>query len=46
MTMPQERHKNNKHKMLRTYSCPSPHPSHVHPKLPDYDDIAAKFTAL
>ncbi|KAH1222575.1 hypothetical protein AAZX31_12G191900 [Glycine max] len=46
MTMPQERHRNNKDKMLRTYSCPSPQPSHVHPKLPDYDDIAAKFTAL
>ncbi|KAG4384535.1 hypothetical protein AAZX31_13G281300 [Glycine max] len=46
MTMPQERHRNSKDKMLRTYSCPSPHPIHVHPKLPDYDDIAAKFTAL
>ncbi|RDX74856.1 IST1-like protein, partial [Mucuna pruriens] len=46
MTMPQERHKNGKDKMLRTYSCPSQHPNHVHPKLPDYDDIAAKFTAL
>ncbi|XP_020229464.1 uncharacterized protein LOC109810414 [Cajanus cajan] len=46
MTMPQERHRNNNDKMLRTFSCPSPHPNHVHPKLPDYDDIAAKFTAL
>ncbi|XP_061337590.1 uncharacterized protein LOC133284562 isoform X2 [Gastrolobium bilobum] len=46
MTMPQERHGNSKDKMLRTYSCPSQHPNHVHPKLPDYDDIAAKFTAL
>ncbi|KAK7401968.1 hypothetical protein VNO78_13875 [Psophocarpus tetragonolobus] len=45
-TMPQERKRNGKEKMLRTYSCPSPHPNHVHPKLPDYDDIAAKFTAL
>lgn len=46
MTMPQERNKNRKDKMLRTYSCPSPYPNHVHPKLPDYDDIAAKFTAI
>ncbi|XP_027341571.1 uncharacterized protein LOC113854638 isoform X2 [Abrus precatorius] len=46
MTMPQERHRNSKDKMLRTFSCPSQHPNHVHPKLPDYDDIAAKFTAL
>ncbi|TKY48850.1 IST1-like protein [Spatholobus suberectus] len=46
MTMPQERHRNGEDKMLRTYSCPSPHPNHVHPKLPDYDDIAAKFNAL
>ena len=45
-TMPQERHSNSKDKMLRTYSCPPQHPNHVHPKLPDYDDIAAKFTAL
>ncbi|KAF7823011.1 formin-like protein 13 [Senna tora] len=37
--------KNFRDKMLRTYSCP-PHPKHVHPKLPDYDDLAAKFTAL
>ncbi|XP_028761618.1 uncharacterized protein LOC114720163 [Neltuma alba] len=37
--------KNCKDKMLRTYACP-PHPKHVHPKLPDYDDLAAKFSAL
>ncbi|MED6148175.1 hypothetical protein PIB30_050639 [Stylosanthes scabra] len=43
MSMPQERKGD---KMVRTYSCPSPHPNHVHPKLPEYDDIAAKFTAL
>ncbi|XP_022140354.1 uncharacterized protein LOC111011049 isoform X2 [Momordica charantia] len=30
----------------RTNSCPYKQPSHVHPKLPDYDDIAAKFMAL
>ncbi|KAK7272362.1 hypothetical protein RJT34_28900 [Clitoria ternatea] len=46
MTMPQERQKEVNEKMLRTYSCPSQHPNHVHPKLPDYDEIAAKFTAL
>ncbi|XP_057455481.1 uncharacterized protein LOC130746775 [Lotus japonicus] len=46
MTMPQERRGNGEDKMLRTYSCPTEHPNHVHPKLPDYDDIAAKFIAL
>jgi vacuolar protein sorting-associated protein IST1 len=46
MTMPQERHRKGKDKMLRTFSCPYQHPNHVHPKLPDYDDIAAKFSAL
>jgi len=46
MTMPQMRQRKGKDKMLRTYSCPSQHPNHVHPKLPDYDDIATKFTAL
>ncbi|KAE9588548.1 hypothetical protein Lal_00002819 [Lupinus albus] len=46
MTMPQGRDRNSKDKILRTYSCPSQHPNHVHPKLPDYDDITAKFTAL
>ncbi|XP_047159352.1 uncharacterized protein LOC124829825 [Vigna umbellata] len=45
MTIPQERHQNGKD-MLRTYSCHYQHPNHVHPKLPDYDEIAAKFTAL
>ncbi|KAI4333984.1 hypothetical protein L6164_018728 [Bauhinia variegata] len=46
ITLPPERPKGNKDKMLRSTSCPSPHPRHVHPKLPDYDDIAARFTAL
>jgi vacuolar protein sorting-associated protein IST1 len=46
MTMPQERHRKGKDKMLRTFSCPYQHLNHVHPKLPDYDDIAAKFSAL
>ncbi|XP_058773888.1 uncharacterized protein LOC131648119 [Vicia villosa] len=45
MTMPQERHREGKDKMFRTYSCQQ-YPNHVHPKLPDYDDIAVKFTAL
>ncbi|CAL5200419.1 unnamed protein product [Lathyrus oleraceus] len=44
MTMPQERHRKGKD-MLRTYSCQQ-YPNHVHPKLPDYEDIAVKFTAL
>ncbi|CAI8592621.1 unnamed protein product [Vicia faba] len=44
MTMPQERHIKGKD-MLRTYSCQQ-YPNHVHPKLPDYEDIAVKFTAL
>ncbi|MED6154961.1 hypothetical protein PIB30_001103 [Stylosanthes scabra] len=39
MSMPEER---KREKMVRAYSCPN----HVHPKLPEYDDIAAKFTAL
>ncbi|KAL9322482.1 hypothetical protein ACSQ67_010535 [Phaseolus vulgaris] len=46
MTMPQETQENSKDWMLRTYSCPSQNPNHVHPKLPDCDEIAAKFTAL
>lgn len=45
MTMPQERHREGKDKMFRTYSCQQ-YPNHVHPKLPDYEDIAVKFTAL
>ncbi|KAL1345858.1 hypothetical protein HN51_019534 [Arachis hypogaea] len=43
VSMPQDRRRSCvKDKMVRTYSCPN----HVHPKLPEYDDIAAKFTAL
>ncbi|KAI9086771.1 hypothetical protein K1719_031365 [Acacia pycnantha] len=46
VTMPPERQKTRSDKMARTYSCPPENPKHVHPKLPDYDDIAAKFNAL
>ncbi|XP_059451611.1 uncharacterized protein LOC132182392 isoform X2 [Corylus avellana] len=46
-TMPPERAKENvKEAMSRSNSCPFQYPKHVHPKLPDYDDIAAKFMAL
>ncbi|KDP24157.1 hypothetical protein JCGZ_25814 [Jatropha curcas] len=47
MTMPQERHKGDRtENVLRSKSFPIQSPYHVHPKLPDYDDIAAKFMAL
>ncbi|XP_028807909.1 uncharacterized protein LOC114762570 [Neltuma alba] len=46
VTMPPERHKTRRDKMMRMYSCPPEYPNHVHPKLPDYDDLAAKFNAL
>jgi hypothetical protein len=46
-TMPPERSKENlKETMPRSNSCPFQYPKHVHPKLPDCDDIAAKFMAL
>ncbi|XP_054811407.1 uncharacterized protein LOC129312745 isoform X2 [Prosopis cineraria] len=45
-TMPPERQKAHRDMMVRTYSCPSEYPNHVHPKLPDYDNIAAKFNSL
>lgn len=46
-TLPPERPKESqKVNFPRTNSCPYKQPSHVHPKLPDYDDIAAKFMAL
>jgi hypothetical protein len=45
--MPPERFKENlKGTMPRSISCPFQYPKHVHPKLLDYDDIAAKFMAL
>lgn len=48
VTMPTERPKERLKEVSfgRTKSCPYEQPSHVHPKLPDYDDIAAKFIAL
>ncbi|KAK7257452.1 hypothetical protein RIF29_31450 [Crotalaria pallida] len=45
LTLPPERSENCEEKILRTYSCLT-QPGHVHPKLPDYDDIVAKFTSL
>lgn len=42
MTMPQERPKN----IVRWNSCNLENPNHVHPKLPDCDEITAKFMAL
>ena len=46
LSMPPEWPKNSKDKILRTYSYSPQQPKHVHPKLPDYEDIYAKFTAL
>lgn len=46
-TMPPERSKEDrKETMPRSNSCPFQYPKHVHPKLPDYEDIAAKFMAI
>ncbi|KAK7312786.1 hypothetical protein VNO77_36921 [Canavalia gladiata] len=42
LTIPQ----NCKDIMLKTHSCTSQQPKHVHPKLPEYEDIVAIFTAL
>ncbi|KAH1260502.1 hypothetical protein HKD37_02G003512 [Glycine soja] len=46
LTMTTEQPKNYKDELLRTYSRSSPHPKHVHPKLPQCEDIVAIFTAL
>ncbi|CAL1406614.1 unnamed protein product [Linum trigynum] len=48
MSMPQERSssKCQSENIDRTMSFPNQSPNHVHPKLPDYDDLAAKFRAL
>nr|KYP46885.1 IST1-like protein [Cajanus cajan] len=47
LTMTPELPKNCKENLLiRTYSCTSPQPKHVHPKLPQYEDIVSIFTAL
>lgn len=48
MTMPQERPRevDRYSNILRSNSMPFQNPNHVHPKLPEYDDIEAKFRAL
>ncbi|PON78224.1 Vacuolar protein sorting-associated protein [Parasponia andersonii] len=47
VTMPQERPKDNsKDDFQRSKSFPAENSNHVHPKLPDYDDITARFMAL
>ncbi|KAK6241664.1 hypothetical protein SCA6_007053 [Theobroma cacao] len=47
MTMPQERPRDGRrYSILRSNSLSFQNPNHVHPKLPDYDDLAAKFMAL
>ncbi|KAI4378308.1 hypothetical protein MLD38_015803 [Melastoma candidum] len=52
MTMPPKRQTprldcNDSRRMPRSNSCPfRSQPNHVHPKLPDYDELASKFSAL
>ncbi|KAK4784537.1 hypothetical protein SAY86_018905 [Trapa natans] len=47
MSMPHEHPKETRpERILRTNSGPFQHPIHVHPKLPEYEEIAAKFSAL
>ncbi|KAI4363825.1 hypothetical protein MLD38_019994 [Melastoma candidum] len=52
MTMPPKRQTprsdfNDGGRMPRSNSCPFQNqPTHVHPKLPDYDELASKFSAL
>lgn len=47
MTMPPERQKDGfKEKVPRSNSFPIQCPTYVHPRLPDYDDLSAKFVAL
>lgn len=47
MTMPPERRKDEfSEKVPRSNSCPIQCPTHIHPKLPDYDDLTAKFVVL
>ncbi|PSS16315.1 IST1-like protein [Actinidia chinensis var. chinensis] len=46
-TMPIERSRDSlTDSMLRSNSFPFQQPSHVHPNLPDYDQLAAQFMAL
>lgn len=48
VTMPPERPKDSTviDSIARSNSFPVQQPDHVHPKLPDYDEISAKFMAL
>ncbi|KAK8537226.1 hypothetical protein V6N12_043399 [Hibiscus sabdariffa] len=47
ITMPQERPREiHRYSAARSNSLPVHNPNHVHPKLPEYEDIAAKFKAL
>ncbi|KAM7276478.1 hypothetical protein ACFE04_018344 [Oxalis oulophora] len=47
MTMPLERKQEDREKnIVRACSLPAENLNHVHPKLPDCDDLKAKFTAL
>ncbi|XVF66855.1 hypothetical protein PTKIN_Ptkin10aG0072000 [Pterospermum kingtungense] len=47
MTMPQGRPREvDRCSIVRSNTLPFQNPNHVHPKLPEYDDIAAKFRAL
>ncbi|XP_038992888.1 uncharacterized protein LOC120116461 [Hibiscus syriacus] len=47
VTMPQERPREiHQYSIVRSNSVPAQNPNHVHPKLPEYEDIAAKFMAL
>lgn len=47
MTMRPERLKDDHFdNILRSNSCPTNSNSHVHPRLPDYDELEAKFMAL
>ncbi|XWS68614.1 hypothetical protein CRYUN_Cryun04dG0105600 [Craigia yunnanensis] len=47
MTMPHERPRQiQRYSIVRSNSLSFQNPNHVHPKLPEYDDIATKFMAL
>ncbi|XP_039061578.1 uncharacterized protein LOC120205763 isoform X2 [Hibiscus syriacus] len=47
VTMPQERPREiHRYNVARSNSLSVHNPNHVHPKLPQYEDIAAKFMAL
>lgn len=46
LTMPSGWLRRTEIKTRRSNSCPCQYPNHVHPKLPDCEEIAAKFLAL